>query len=232
DDGFVLWDGARRRAAAGRDFGAKRRLPSAGLGTALVLASSIGGVVARPRCPATLSLPLLAGTCSAMHFTGGPETCYESVRVFRNAHRMRWEAGRSRGPTRYWDPPVGTRSDVPFAEAAEELRELLRTATLERMTPGAANVVTLSGGWDSTAVFGAANDAVRLSGSRAPVVPVSISYPEGDPGREDEIIRDVAAHWDTPVRWLDIADIPYLGDEPAEAARRDEAFLHPYHRWN
>src|SRR5690606_40022606 len=62
DYAFVIWDRARRRAFAARDFGAKRPLHYAELGTELVIASSIGGVVAHPRCPATLNLPLLAGT--------------------------------------------------------------------------------------------------------------------------------------------------------------------------
>src|SRR5439155_3180180 len=62
--------------------------------------------------------------------------------------------------------------------------------------------------------------------------PVSISYPPGDPGREDALISAIAQQWNTPVHWLDIRDIP-LVDHPAErAAARDEPFAQAYEIWN
>jgi asparagine synthase (glutamine-hydrolysing) len=63
-------------------------------------------------------------------------------------------------------------------------------------------------------------------------MPVSISYPEGDPGREDEIIREVEAHTGIVTNWLSVDDIPLFGDAAEEAARRDVPFAHAYEHWN
>ena len=70
------------------------------------------------------------------------------------------------------------------------------------------------------------------STARTGCCPVSISYPEGDPGREDELIREIAARWNADVHWLDIQNIPFF-DHPAErAAVRDEPFAHPFEMWH
>ncbi|HSH45772.1 MAG TPA: asparagine synthase-related protein, partial [Longimicrobiales bacterium] len=232
DYAFILWDGANRRALAARDFGGKRPLHFAEVGGALVVGSTIGGVAAHPDCPTDLNVPLLAGTCAGLHFSAGPETAYHAIRVLPSAQALTRESGRVHGPRRFWEPPVGTRSDVPFDQAAEQLRELLRTATAERMPQSGPTSVWMSGGWDSTSVFAAAGDAVRQGDANGPVLPVSISYPEGDPGREDHWIRDVAGHWNAPIHWLDIGEIPFLDREADRAAERDEPYAHLYARWN
>lgn len=230
---FILWDRVRRRVVCARDYGGKRPLHYADLGGELVVASTIGGVVAHPRCPDDLNLPVIAGTVGGMHFSAGPETCYTAVRVLPNAHRLCWAAGRVHGPTRYWEAPVNaTPSRLSHEEAAEELRELLATAVRERIRPGETSTVWMSGGWDSTAIFGAACHAIERDGLDARVRPVSISYPEGDPGREDEWIQAIADRWSVPVHWIDIADIPFLEREEERAERRDEPYAHLYERWN
>jgi asparagine synthase (glutamine-hydrolysing) len=233
DYSFILWDGARRRAFCARDFGGKRPLHYADLGGELVVASTIGGVVAHPRCPDELNLAIIAGTIAGMHFSAGPETCYTAVRVLPNAHRLSWADGRLDGPIRYWEAPVNAEpSRLSHAEAAEELREVLATAVAERLRPGETNTVWMSGGWDSTSVFGAACHAIERDGLDVQVRPVSISYPEGDPGREDHWIQAIADRWNVPIHWIDIADIPFLEREEERAERRDEPYAHLYERWN
>lgn len=233
DFAFILWDRARRRVLCARDLGGKRPLHYAELGGELVVASTIGGVVAHPRCPDDLNLPILGATIAGLHFSAGPETCYTAVRVLPNAHRMSWSDGRLHGPVRYWEVPVNAEpSRLSHEDAAVHLRELLATAVRERLQPGAVNAVWMSGGWDSTAVFGAACHVIRRDGLDAAVRPVSISYPEGDPGREDEWIQAIADRWGGAVHWIDIADIPFLEREEERAAARDEPYAHLYERWN
>jgi asparagine synthase (glutamine-hydrolysing) len=89
----------------------------------------------------------------------------------------------------------------------------------------------MSGGWDSTAVFGA-GEHVLPAGNRARLQPVSISYPVGDPGREDEFIGQVADHWKARVHWIKSDDIPLLDGLPERAARADEPPAHLYELWN
>jgi asparagine synthase (glutamine-hydrolysing) len=230
DFAFIVWDRKRRRAVMARDFGGKRPLHYAAIGQELVVASSISAVVAHPRCSDELNLPILAGTTAGLNLSAGPETCYSAVRVLPNAHKLAWEGGRASGPQRYWEPVYGRESSLPHDQAAEQLRELLGSAARERLVDGQINSVWMSGGWDSTAVFAAAQNVTR--GTDTQVLPVSISYPEGDPGREDELILAVAKHWNVPVRWLDIADIPLFDREPERALERDQPFVHLYEYWN
>ncbi len=233
DFSFILWDRVRRRVLCVRDFGGKRPLHYAALGGELVVASTIGGVAAHPRCPDELNLPVIAATLGGMHFSAGPETCFSAIRVLPNAHRFTWAEGRLTGPLRYWEAPVNSPpSRLSFEDAAEELRERLATAVRERLIPGETNTVWLSGGWDSTAVFGAAGHVIRRDELDVDIRPVSITYPKGDPGREDEWIQAVADRWGVPVHWIDIADIPFLEREEERAERRDEPYAHLYERWN
>ncbi|MFT5435052.1 MAG: asparagine synthetase B (glutamine-hydrolyzing), partial [Myxococcota bacterium] len=86
--------------------------------------------------------------------------------------------------------------------------------------------------WDSPAVFGTARDVAAQVGAPTQVIPVSISYPEGDPGREDEMIQQIADHWQAQVHWLHSTDMPIL-DEPVRAARqRDLPWAHLFEQWN
>ena len=54
DFAFVVWDARRRVLVAARDFGAKRPLHYAQLGSSIVLASTIDAVRAHPACPSVL----------------------------------------------------------------------------------------------------------------------------------------------------------------------------------
>src|SRR5690606_41249537 len=167
---FILWDRARRRVLCARDLGGKRPLHYAELGGELVVASTIGGVVAHPRCPDALTLPILGATIAGLHFSAGPETCYTAVRVLPNARRMSWSDGRLHGPVRYWEVPVNAEpSRLSHEDAAVHLRELLATAVRERLRPGAVNGVGMSGGWGSTGVVGAASHVSRRRGLDAAV---------------------------------------------------------------
>ena len=62
--------------------------------------------------------------------------------------------------------------------------------------------------------------------------PVSISYPEGDLGREDEYIKAVAERWESPICWLAADDIAMFHRDAERAAARDEPGTSPYENWN
>jgi asparagine synthase (glutamine-hydrolysing) len=46
------------------------------------------------------------------------------------------------------------------------------------------------------------------------------------------LISAVAAHWNVPVYWLDIQEIPLFHRDRVRAAARDEPFAHPYEMWH
>ena len=232
DFAFIVWDRQRRQAMCARDFGGKRPLFYAALGRELVIASTIGAAVAHPRCPSDPNLPVIGATAAGLLSSAGPETCYAAVRSLPTAHSLEWNSRGIQGLSRYWSLPVNPDADSrPLDEAAEHLRHLLCAATTERLDPRGPNTVWMSGGWDSTSVFAAAQEGARSAGLGKPV-PVSITYPEGDPGREDDWILDVANRWESPVHWLDIASIPFFDREGERAAGRDEPYAHTYEIWN
>ena len=230
DFAFVLWDGAARRALCARDFAGKRPLVYAALGDTLVAASTAGGVLAHPAVPAELDPVSIAETAAGL-WAGSDATAFRAVRTLLAGHTLVWCDGRVR-IDRHWTPPrLGSAAGPPFQQAAEELRERLVSAAAERLPSAGPAAVWMSGGWDSTAVFATAQVAAQREGRIKPTA-VSISYPEGDPGREDELIESVGSHWNSDVHWLNIAEIPFLDREQDSAAGRDEPYKHLYENWN
>jgi asparagine synthase (glutamine-hydrolysing) len=236
DYAFLIWDRRRRILIGERDFVGSRPLHHASAGGALVAASSLGAVLAMPGVPSDLNLPALALTLS---FQAVPEreTVYRAVRVLPAGHRLEVAENRS-VPTasRVWRTPrflAEARPRIAFNEAAEELRRLLFAATEERLGLDAPTSITLSGGWDSPAVYAAAHAVSRRNGSRAAVVPISISFPDGDSGREDETIALITGRYGQEPQWLDICEIPLF--EPRfeeDAAAADDPFSHVFSGFN
>jgi asparagine synthase (glutamine-hydrolysing) len=232
DFAFVIWNGTTRSVVASRDFSGKRTLYYSTIGSALVLASSAGGALALPGANAALNMAVIAETAAGM-WGGSAETCYASVRVLQGGETLTRIDGAGARVHRHWrPPPASSRNAPPFEEAAIELRKTLTRAVAERLDAEGDTSIWLSGGWDSPAVFAAGASALDAARSAHKFLPVSISYPEWDPGREDELIRDIAARWNADVHWLDIQNIPFF-DHPAErAAVRDEPFAHPFEMWH
>jgi asparagine synthase (glutamine-hydrolysing) len=232
DFAFAIWDGAAKRVVAARDFSGKRTLYHSTVNGALIIASTAGGALALPGANASLNLAAIAETAAGL-WGGSAETCYESVRVLLAAQTLTREHGAPIRLAQHWSPPrASTRGSPPFEEAAIELRKLLTRAVTERLDTEGDTSIWLSGGWDSPAVFAAGANALDTSKASHKLLPISISYPEGDQGREDELIREIAARWNAPVHWLDIQNIPFF-DHPAErAATRDEPFAHPFEMWH
>jgi hypothetical protein len=63
------------------------------------------------------------------------------------------------------------------------------------------------------------------------LAPVSVSYPPGDPGREDELIEEITAFWSTRPTWVSIDDVPMLANAREHAARADIPFQHAFENW-
>ncbi len=237
DFAFVIWDGGAKRVVAARDFSGKRTLyfsplRSGGVESALVLASAPAGVLALPGANASLNLAAIAETAAGL-WGGSSETAYESIRVLQGAQTLTLEGGAPMRLHQHWIPPrASTRASPPFEEAAIELRKLLTRAVTERLDTEGDTTIWLSGGWDSPAVFAAGANALDVSNSTHKLLPVSISYPEGDQGREDELIREIAARWNAEVHWLDIQNIPFFDHPQERAANRDEPFAHPFEMWH
>ena len=232
DYSFILWDRSQRRVFCARDFAGSRPLFYADLDHSIVIASTLSAVVAHPRCPDDLNLEFLAETAAAL-WPSPHETAYRAVNLVPAGSRLSQSNGRAAQVQQHWHPPeIESASGPTFDEAAVELSELLGRAVDERLAPRGVTSVWMSGGLDSTAVFGAGQKILQGGHSSRVLRPVSVSFPPADPGREDELISAIGHHWNTPVHWLDIRQIPLFGQTAEGATERDEPFEHFFEMFN
>jgi asparagine synthase (glutamine-hydrolysing) len=222
---FVAWDARAGALLAYRDFGGKHALYHAWERGRLVLSDDVPRMLAEPGIAHTLDLTTVATVAAGM-WAHSDHTAYTAIRELQAGYLLRWRPGAAPTIQRHWQPPIESPDRRPLADAAAELRELLDAAVRERLDADGRTAVSLSGGWDSTAVYASA----RAIGGDA--LAVSISYPLGDPGREDETIEAVTRHWDSSPDFIAVDDIPLYGDWQAEAARRRLPFAHAYEHWN
>lgn len=230
DFAFVLYDGSLRRVFGARDCLGRRGMYYAQLGEALIVASSVRAVVAHPECSRDYDAVALAEIMSYA-LTGKARTPYRAISALPAASRIgRNNTGAIRTGS-YWQFPDGEESDHDsFDDAALKLRSLLDAAILERLAPTGPTTIWLSGGYDSSALYGVGNAATRQRGLQQ-LRPISFSYPRGDPGREDELIAEIVSFWKADTKWLLIDDVPLLRDAAERAARADVPFPHAFENW-
>jgi len=236
DFAFAIWDERAERGLAAADFAAGRTLFYGNAGDELAVASTLETLASHPRFDRSLNLAHL-GEIAGGFWAGSGDTRLRSAFRLLPGHSLAWDsAGWT--TSRHW--ALGGRTSrsrpetdrLPFGEAAKELRERLIGAVGERMDT-AGTAVWLSGGYDSTAVFAAGQEWLRRSGLPADTLrTVSMSYPEGDPGREDELIRAVTGHWGVSSTWVQSDEVPVLREPWLAAGRRDEPWAHPFEGWN
>ena len=233
DFAFVVWDARTRSVFAARDFTGKRPLFYAQVGDGLLVASSIVALEAHPECPRELDLAVLAEEVGAL--TGSDtDTCWKGIQRLAPGHSLRWRAGEPVHTAAWWPVPEFSDSGgASFDDAAAELRTLLLAAMNERMAATGPTALCLSGGWDSPSLFGVGRELLRSAGDTTRrLEPISISFPPGDPGREDDVISSIVAYWKADTAWLRSDDIPPLDDLLERASRREEPFPHPFELMN
>jgi len=226
DYAFVVWHRRERRLFAARDPMGPRPLYFTRIGAGVAIASSCRALAELRGTAHSLNLAALGGQVAGLAWSNGMDTAYRGVETVLPARRLTAHDGAvSMMP--FWRPrEAPERRPVPAGQAAEELRELLAASVVHRLASG-TTTVWMSGGWDSTAVFAAGQHALRPN-LRRQLRAVSISYPEGDPGYEDDYIQQVADHWKAEVHWLQSENLPLLDDLEGRAARTDEPPAHLY----
>ena len=232
DFAFVVWDARRRTLFAARDFGAKRPLHYAQLGESIVLASSIDALRAHPACPSVLDVAVIAEEAAALSGSSA-DTAWRGIKRIPPGHSLVWHASE---PCRtrvapHWHPPH-FEDRARASDGAEELLALLGDAVAERVAGDGPTAVALSGGWDSPAVFATGSRMLERAPGRGALYPISVSFPPGDPGREDELIESIVRHWNGATTWLASGDIPALDRMIRRAAVREEPFPHPFEPMN
>lgn len=231
DFAFVLWDAAVQTLLAARDFAGRRPLFHAALDGTHVVASTLHTLRAHERCSGALDVAAIAMHAGGL-FAAADVTPYAGIAELPAGHSLTIHRGAV-SISRHWEPPPVREARGPsFDDAAAELRDLLAACTRERLAPAERTSIWLSGGWDSSAVLGAGVHALGGEDARHRMSAVSIGFPEGDPGREDELIEQLSAHTGVPVHWLSIRDIPLLESPLERASARGAPFAHPFEMGN
>jgi len=228
DFAFAIWDKERHRLILARDQWGSRPIAFAATPGGALFSTSMATVVLHPDVPGTLDEDYLA--FAAAHVTAPADrTPYARVRMVpagstivltREGAISRWH--RRRVPA--FEPAL---PHVPATTAAGDLRRLLMDAVARRLAPSPA-AVWLSGGYDSPAVFAAAEAGRRTGVHHTELRPVSLSYPEGDVGREDHLIEAIASFWGVPIRWIHTRDIRLLAEAEERARQREDPLAHPF----
>lgn len=232
DFAFVVWDSRAQTLFAARDFGAKRPLHFARLGGSILLASTIDALRAHHACPSVLDVAVVAEEAAALSGSN-TDTVWRGIKRIPPGHSLVWHACEP-ALTRvepHWHPPR-FQDRVRASDGAEELLALLGDAVAERIAADGPTAVALSGGWDSPAVFAAGSHVLERAPGRGSLRPISVSFPPGDPGREDELIESIVRHCRATTTWLDSGDIAALAGVVRRASLREEPFPHPFEPMN
>lgn len=230
DFAFVLYDRAQRRVFAARDFMGRRGLHYVEFDGGILIASTVSALVAHPRCPRDFDDVALAETLT-IALSGESRTPYKAVHTVPAATWLSRDPSGTVRTGAYWHFPSGDVVDSrPFDSATEQLRELIGNAIAERLAPDGPTTIWLSGGYDSPALYAVGNATMRAAGG-GQLRPISVSFPPGDPGREDEFIDEIARFWQADTTWLSVDDIPLLHDIAAHAAAADVPLQHSFENW-
>jgi asparagine synthase (glutamine-hydrolysing) len=227
-----VWDRETRTLIAARDFSGSRPLYYGRDGDRLIVAS-LASVVAR-HTPHRGEIDVAAlGTAVASLFNVGDETSYRGVSVLPVGHTLTMTRDGRVDVRQHWVAPTVVDRPASFGEGAEELRALLTASVDQRLGEHGTTALWLSGGWDSSAILACATHVLRERPANRKLVVVSMSYPVGNRGREDEAIRSVADRLGVDVSWVQSGDVPLLPPDPAaEAGERDLPFAHAFEMWS
>src|SRR5258705_841188 len=229
DFAFAIWDREAKALTCARDLFGTRPLFYGRDRERVVVASMASAVARRTEHRGALNLVAI-GESLAGAFNLGEDTAYLGVAVVPVGHTLIVSGAGEVTLRPHWEAPSpgGARASS-FEEGAEELRALLTDAVDERMAARGITALWLSGGWDSSSILACGTRALSRRASTRELALVSMSYPVGDRGREDEAILSLAERYGAPVAWCQIADVPLVPPDAAtEAAQRDLPFAHSF----
>ncbi|MEQ1692775.1 MAG: asparagine synthase-related protein, partial [Gemmatimonas sp.] len=232
DFAWIAWDATESRLLAARDHAGTRPLFFASVGHGLAVSSLARTLRRVAGVPRELNLLTIAEDAADVGTVHASETPFAGIARLPAGCALRWSTTRAVNVSRWWEVPIfDRRTATPFDEASDELLELIGAAVRTRFdVEGTA--VLLSGGYDSTSVYGAGQMMLQREGLTPLLKAVSVSHPEGDPGREDELILATTQFWHREPTWVAIDEIPAIDDPQVRAIQRDEPFVHTYELWN
>ncbi|MFL6304340.1 MAG: asparagine synthase (glutamine-hydrolyzing) [Candidatus Sulfotelmatobacter sp.] len=201
---FVLWDARRSRLVIARDHFGIKPLYYAKANGCVACASEVQALTKCGLIAAEVDRRALAGYLA---YGGVQEPLTILANVFA-LPRGSWKefdfTGNVTGGGRYWKLPRLRRSAEaqPLSEIIEEGRMLLQNAIKRHLLSDVRIGVFLSGGLDSTAILGLAQN--REAGS--PIEAFTVSFPDRPNDDESEIAQATAARFAAPFNQCQISD--------------------------
>lgn len=233
DFAWMAWDAQEQRFLAARDHAGTRPLFFARTSRGLSVSSHARTLRHVPTINSSLNLVTIAEDASDVGTVYARETPFKGIERVPAGNALRWTPTRGHQVWRFWEVPI---FDQPgresFDDAGEILLRLIQDAVDARSDLAAGTAVLLSGGYDSTSLYGAGQALFTQRGLGSALEAVSVSHPEGDAGREDELIEAATHRWGRAPHWVPIGTVPAYADPLVRAARRDEPFVHTYELWN
>jgi len=232
DFAFALWDREAQVLTCARDLFGSRPLFYGRDRERVVVASMATTVARRSEHRGALDVGAIGESLSGA-FNLGEDTAYLGVAVVPVGHTLVVSRGGKVTLQPHWEPPSASARASSFEEGAEELRALLTDSVDERMADRGTTALWLSGGWDSSALFACSQRVLGRRATPREIALVSMSYPVGNLGREDEAILSVAQRYGATVNWCNSAEVPLISpDIASEVSQRDLPFAHAFEMWS
>lgn len=213
---FAIWDAAEKTLFMARDrIGKKPFYYYHDGGDRLAFASEIKSLLQLPGLNLEIE-PTAIPDFLSYQYIPDPKTIYRNIYKLPPAHFMVLKSGGEPHLSEYWDIDFSTRTGSSFANAEEQLLDLLQDATSSRMVADVPLGAFLSGGVDSSAVV-----ALMAKTSNEPVRTCTIGFQDK---RHDEspFAREISGLFGTKhtefmvkERFVDtVSLLPKFFDEP------------------
>jgi asparagine synthase (glutamine-hydrolysing) len=231
DFSLVIWDRASRTGLIARDQLGGRPLHIHRRGATLAFASELRNLIRLvPTAPAPDATAVEEWLSS-----GAPpseRTLFEGIEPLEPASWIALGRFGPSGPMRYWEPRHRTPGRISREDAAEAVRDSIRTAVRRRAHDGDSTAVLLSGGIDSSSV--AATATTALAPERRPRRAYTVTFPGHPEIDEGPLTAMVAAAADLDATTVRLASgsalagaLPYLDAWDTPPSSPNLFFLRP-----
>ncbi len=151
---FAIYNARTRRVLLARDRLGKKPLLYFMTGDTLVFSSEFSGLAEHPAMPREFDGKSISNFLS-LQYIPSPDTIYANVRKLPPGHQLEIRLSERNVSIRsYWHLDFSLKQEMPFEEAARELRARVEKAVQKRLLADVPLGTFLSGGIDSAVVAG------------------------------------------------------------------------------
>ena len=222
DFALAIWDARQQQLFCARDRIGNKPFFYHWNGTTLLFASELHPILALASVPETLNEGMLAEFL-AWEWHSSDETLWTGVLRLVEAHRMVVGSAGPR-PEKYWQPDLW--ETLPFTtdqDYIDHYRELLADSVRRLSRSHHPVAVEVSGGLDSSAVFGVAEHLRRAGRLPAPAITgYTLAFPDDREANELAYARAVGEHLGLPIHEIDPSQMPLSWF--ADRARNERQF--------